>query len=273
MEQLFNHSVFITGVFTSIILFSVNAANSLMCLLADIRIVRYNLFFSPFFSLHSKIANNTRFTLGWLPLGCYIEPIEMTINQEEFQQHQEFGKQVLFMEKPIWLKIMLQFNPMQFVVTIILFLMAFFLFIRYNNQHVDANTLFNYIKEIYNLLIFNNGDKAKFLKHSNMLLNGGNLTLFIVLVFLLNLVLLTPFNMLSIIFSSMKNKVLNLVSYVLTFFNCWIAFWKIPIFLLSIFTAIQCILFFLNYLIGAFLSGFILYFITFFLVKSRTHTT
>src|SRR5918998_3941529 len=92
------------------------------------RVEKFYLFFDPWFSLFEKKIGETKYGIGWLPLGGYVKISGMVDESMDKEQMKLPPQPYEFRSKPAWqrLIIMLGGVTVNFILALLLFAMILF---------------------------------------------------------------------------------------------------------------------------------------------------
>ena len=264
MAQFFNSNVFVIGIFIVSLLYIGNIVNAILIYLAKVEIESYGMFFSPFFSIHSKTIKKVKFTLGWIPLGSYVG--FKSLHNEVVYNDAKLNKEKAKYEKP-WFSAIENFNYVQFLIYLLSFFVTAIIFFKPGNLSVGLHALYNYICEFLYLMFYKNEDKERLMTMTREMLNGKNVILFSCMILSFVMFVLSPINIINSWISNHKNEKIHYANWIILPAVYWLILWKIPRFIFSFFSFSQSLSYFFSLLAGLYLSGIICYFGTFYVVK------
>ena len=98
--------------------------------LFKVRVERFSIFFSPWFSLfkHKPKNSDTEFVLGWLPLGGYVKIAGMIDESMDTEQMKKPAQPWEFRAKPAWQRLLIMVAGVVFNFLLALFIYAMILF-------------------------------------------------------------------------------------------------------------------------------------------------
>ncbi len=267
MEYL-NFNAFYLGTLLFACLYISNLVYSLLCIFWRIKIVEFSLFFSPWFSLYNEKILETKFILGWLPLGGHIKPLGMATDDKEKLQIESKDLPNAFFNKPKYLQSLFRSVPW------IIYLLALVISISVLSNSGLVNgfgDIVNYVIKAFNTMFSGNAGREQFILQTKEIIDGKNIVLFGFTLLVLVMLLFTPITPILNWFSNdenKKSKIQKIIGFIGTIFIFWLMLWKIPKFVFSFFTLSQSLIYILSFFVGMFFVGLIFFFATLFVVKS-----
>lgn len=261
----FNTLAFESGIIIMSISFLAIILYFLICKFWRIPILKFTVLSDPWFSIDKYKVNDTDFVLGWLPLGAYIKPYGMGFEQESDELlEQKFIPMPIF-EKSKALRFAFKSTP----VFVWLFILAIVTFLSKPSFTEMLNKLLYFIKLIF-LSVINPDDYLNQLEvfTKSFSESTSNLTIVILIFCCISIIspLITFFT--SLIDTEGKGKIKQGIGYALTLIFLWLTFWKIPSLIFSVFSFASVIVGIYSFLIGSFLAGALIFYITLFIAKS-----
>jgi hypothetical protein len=267
--EYFNLNAFILGALLFACLFLSNAIYSLLCILYNIRIVEFSLFYNPWFSLHKETIMGTRFTLGWLPLAAFVKPLGMSADDNEKNKFSTDELPFAFFTKPKYLITL--FNIVPWLIYIIPFFVSLILFADFTNIVSELRNILEYVLRAFETMFGNKIMREDFISSTKEIIADKNIVLFAFILLTFTMLLFTPITPIISWFSNdekSKSKILKTIGYILTIGIFWLMLWKIPKFVFSFFTFSQSAVYITSFLIGLFSIGLVCFYSTLFVVKN-----
>lgn len=265
----FSINSFFLGTLLFAYLYLSNIIYGLLCIIYKIRIVDYTILYNPWFSLHQETIMGTKFLLGWLPLGCSVKPLGMTIDEDEKSKIAQVDLPYAFFNKPKYLRTIFRFVPwVTFMITLLTAIVI-----------ISNSSILNEIEQIANYLIhalrtmFSNSsiERQQFIIATKEIFSEKNIVVFVFTLLLLLTLLFTPITVIMNWFTydkDKKNKLQKIFGFITTILFLWLILWKIPKFVFSFFTFSQSITYVTSFFIGLFSAGLICFYTTLFVVKN-----
>ena len=211
----------------------------------------------------------TKFSLGWLPLGGFIKPLGMTIDEEEKNKISQSNLPFAFFNKPKYLRTIFDLVP--WLIYVFVFAFTFILFVNFTDLIGGFKNLMNYLIEALSTMFSGNTEKSKFIITTKKFIAEKNIVLFGFILLTFVMLLFTPLTaIMNWLSNSEKNKskIQKVLGLFLTIGLFWLFLWKIPKFIFSFFTLSQSLIYVFSFLIGMFSIGLVCYFTTLFVLKN-----
>lgn len=259
---------FILGTICFALLFLSNVVNYLLCIYNKIKINKFTVFFNPWFSFHKENIGGIKFSLGWLPLGCYVKILGMKADDEEKKKFSDSELPFTFFTKPKYFRTLFSLIP--WLIFVVAFFLSLILYTRVNGFGNGLKNIIEFIILAFKTMFENEGMRDAFVDLTKEITTDKNIILFDFLLLTFYMVIMIPISLLLEWFNdeNTKSKIRKVLGYILTIGGFWILFWKIPKFVFSFFEFDQSIIFILSFIIGLFSIGLVCYFVTLFLVKT-----
>lgn len=211
----------------------------------------------------------TKYLLGWLPLGCSIHPLGMSVDDDEKLKFKDTELPFTLFTKPRYLRII--FNLVPSLIFLAAFCISLILLSGLTNFVTEFNNILNYIINAFETMFGSDIMRIQFIDETKKLLAHKNVVLFgfILLTFIMFLV--TPLTQIMTWFSDerkSKSKIQKTFGFILTICICWFMVWKLPKFIFSFFSFYQTLIYIGGFLIGMFSFGIICFYTTLFVVKN-----
>ena len=266
MMEYFSVNAFYLGMLLFACMFMSNVFYSLFCLIWKVKIIEFGLFGSAWFSLHKEKILGTEFILGWLPFGSHIRPLGMLADDDSKAEINQDDLPFALFSKPRFLRYVFYLTPIFVYALFFLVVIKLSRFDLINETSYALNFSFNVLGEMFS----GSEHRADFIIYTKNIFEGRNHILFTFLVAdVLLLILSIPTVILNFMNSSDKisEKVKERLQILLMLFSLWIMVWKIPRFVFSFFELSQGFIFFFSFLIGMFVTGFVCFYTTLYVVK------
>jgi hypothetical protein len=264
----FSINSFLLGtLFGSCVYFS-NLIFSLLCIIYNIKIIEFSLFYHPKFSLHNERVAGTNFILGWLPLGASIKPLGLGMNEEEIIKMCESELPNAFFNKPKYQRAVFSLVP--FCIYIFAFTIAFIWFANFTNLIGQLANVIDYMIEAFTTMFSGDIKNGNFIATTKAVIANKNIVLFSTMLLTFVILLLTPLTAIMKWFiNEEKNhsQMQNAVGFTLTIAICWLILWKIPKFIFYFFSFSQSVRYVSSFIVGIFSTCLVCYFTTFFITK------
>jgi hypothetical protein len=268
--NIFNLNAFYLGTILILLLFLTILFYSLICIIWEIRITAFVILFDPWFSIFSTKIDKTKYSLGWLPLGCYIKVLGS--RKEDFLKDEIKEDDIPFTLLNKSNRQQQIFKLVPYLGYILIIIICLYLIDNSHNPIKAVKDLFNYLIETLKCLVSNKTYRPEFISKTQQILVGKSVISFSILLFFGFMALFYP--LIAILGWSTNEKVgrsfvLRVLLWIISVAILYIVLWMVPKFVFSFFTFAQILKYILSFLIGLFLSGITLYFITIWAVKLR----
>lgn len=211
----------------------------------------------------------TKFSLGWLPLGGFIKPLGMSMDEEEKNKISQSNLPFAFFNKPKYLRTIFDLVP--WFIYVFVFALTFILFANFADLIGGFKNLINYLIEAFSTMFSGDTEKSKFIITTKKFIAEKNIVLFGFILLTFVMLLFTPLTAIINRLSNdekNKSKIQKVLGFILTIGVFWLILWKIPKFIFSFFTLSQSLIYVFNFFIGMFSIGLVCYFTTLFVVKN-----
>ena len=240
-----------------------------ICLIWKIPIVKFAVFSDPWFSIDKYKVNDTDFVLGWLPFGSYIKPYGMGVTQDSDDVlEQKIIPMPIFEQSKL-----LQFSFKSTPVLVWLVIFCGLVFI--SSQFNDAvfYSFLEYIKAIVFALFESDSKHVDLVELTNELVQKTSSLSIVVLLFTVFSLVSQFISLINSFFNSTEDKsktlIVKIIRYAGTFLGAWMIFWKIPVLIFSFFSFGEMVVSVYSYLLGSFISGSILFYLSLTLSKMK----
>lgn len=262
-----NINSILLGLIYSICILSINLFYCLLCRFFKIKILEFSIFTSFKSFVHQDKIGNIIYKLGWFPFGSSIKPLGK-IKHEEYTIEKKNLKYAYYL-KPKYVHVI--FTLMTSIFYLILILITFLFLIKNN---FDLQEIINYLINGFSNIFNNSYNKSNFIIKTQELLYNKNIIVFEILILLIFQFILSLLEKLANWSSSFKNKSIlsKTISWLVIATIVYFVYWKVPNFLLSFFSIKENFIFILNFLIGVFILGYLLYFLIIIFLKATEKT-
>lgn len=267
--EYFNTLAFESGILLMFLSFFAIIVYYGICLIWKIPIVKFAVFSDPWFSIDNYKVNNTDFVLGWLPFGSYIKPYGMGITQDSDDVlEQKIIPMPIFEQSKL---LQLSFKSTPVLVWLVIFIGLVFISSQSNNAIFYS--FLEYIKTVVVALFEADSTHASLIDLTNELIKKTSSLSIVVLLFTVFSLVSQFISLINSFFSSKEDKsntlVVKIIGYGATFFGAWMILWKIPVLISSFFSFGEMVVSVYSYLLGSFISGSILFYLSLMLGKMR----
>lgn len=267
--EYFNLNAFILGSLLFACSYISNIVYCLLCLFYRIKINKFTIFYNPRFSLYKESIMGTKYLLGWLPLGCSINPLGMSATDEEKLQFKETELSLAFFTKPKYLRTI--FNIVPWFIYLLAFSISLVLLSGPLNFVAEFNIILKYIISAFETMYGSDYLRVQFINQTQDIIANTDIVVFVFNLLTLFLFLSSPLPwLLNWISDEKKTKsiIQKILGFILSACICWFLVWKIPKFIFSFFSFHQIFTYILSILFGMFSFGIISFFSTLFVVKN-----
>lgn len=267
--EYFNLNAFILGSLLFACSYISNIAYCLLCLFYRIKINKFTIFYNPWFSLYKESIMGTKYLLGWLPLGCSINPLGMSATEEEKLQFKETELSFAFFTKPKYLRTI--FNIVPWFIYLLAFIISLVLLSGPLNFLTEFNMIMKYIISAFETMYGSDYLRVQFINQTQDIIANTDIVVFVFNLLTLFLFLSSPLPwLMNWISDEKKTKsiIQKILGFILSACICWFMVWKIPKFIFSFFSFHQIFTYILSILLGMFSFGIISFFSTLFVVKN-----
>ncbi len=264
--EYFNVNAFYLGMLLFACMFMSNVFYSLFCLIWKVKIIEFGLLGSAWFSLHKEKLLGTEFILGWLPFGSHIKPLGMLADDDSKAEIHQADLPFALFSKPKILRYVFYLTP------VFVYSLSFFVVINFSQFGLMDETSytlefsFNVLREMFS----GSEHRADFIVYAKNIFEGRNHILFSFLVAnVLFLIFSIPMVVSNFLNSSDKisEKSKERIHILYMLFSLWIMVWIIPRFVFSFFELSQGFIYLFSFLIGIFMTGFVGFYTTLYVVK------
>lgn len=261
--NIININSIILGIVCSTCILSVNLCYLLLCKIFKIKVLEFSIFTSFKNTIHQDEIENVTYKLGWFPIGSHIKPLGKI--QDNENNIEDSNLKFAYFSKPKYVKVLFALMPSIIYFTFLLLTVQFLSTEIFSIQNI-TEYLINSLKYLYD----NDYDKMEFLKKTNEFIHNKNILVFEILIFLVFIFLLTPFEKIANWSSNFENKSIlsKIFSWIVIATLVYFLYWKIPKFLLSFFSFTENLVFILNFLLSTFIFGTLYYFLVIMFLKS-----
>lgn len=267
--EYFNTLAFESGILLMFLSFFTIIVYYGICLIWKIPIVKYAVFSDPWFSIDKYKVNDTDFVLGWLPFGSYIKPYGMGITQDSDDVlEQKFIPMPIFEQSKL-----LQFSFKSTPVLVWLVIFIGLVFISGQSSESIFYSFLEYIKAVAVALFETDSSHESLIDLTNELIQKTSSLSIVVLLFTVFSLVSQFITLLNSFFSIKEDKskslIVKIIGYGATLFGAWMILWKIPVLIFSFFSVGEIVVSMYSYLLGSFISGSILFYLSLMLGKMR----
>lgn len=236
----------------------------IVCLIWDVKILRFGIFSSPRFSLHEENVAGTTFILGWLPVSCFMGALGTSADEKDKEKVRKSDLPFALFSKPKYVQKLFHLSPK--IVCLISFLIAILL-LSDTSVIKEIEKIFYYLVQAFNTIFSNNSIKTtQFVALTKKTTSDEHKFLFAFTILILTVILFkTLFGFIELEF--MKKKPFKFLWIPLTILLLWFVLWKIPKFIFSFFSIAQISIYFYSFLLGMFTIGLICFYTTLYVVK------
>lgn len=264
--EVFSPFAFKFGILFFFCICLTNLVFSWLCILFNVRILTFALLSDAWGKyIFKKTINGTEFILGWMPLGGYIKPLGMYIEEKEINSILVDDKPFALAYKPKIQQQIFKASPYLVLTT----LLVLFIYL--------INPIAGFYANLMNILtftitsvksMFGYFPKADFEKYAAEFSSHYQLLPFSLLVFYITFIVFTLLSSTMQVFADdKKSKLKKWIGGLFFLFIFYMMFWKIPSFAFSFFTFGNVLRYILSAIIGIYFASIFTYWLIIPLIK------